>query len=121
MFLPSFGGDFILSVSVLTEGPWGIQFLRPQALLGLTGLDPLVHAVVWSIGINSLTFVVVSSLSEADVLERLQGTLFVDVYRSAGGAPTSFVTGMADSDDLFVLAQRILGDGPARRLFDELA
>jgi signal transduction histidine kinase len=121
LFLPSFGGDFILSVSVLTEGPWGIQFLRPQALLGLTGLDPLVHAVVWSIGINSLTFVVVSSLSEADVLERLQGTLFVDVYRSAGGAPTSFVTGMADSDDLFVLAQRILGDGPARRLFDELA
>lgn len=121
LFLPSFGGDFILSVSVLNEGPWGIQFLRPQALLGQTGLDPLVHAVVWSIGLNTLTFLVVSSLSDAGVLERLQGTLFVDVYRSAGGAPSSFVPGMANSEDLFVLAQRILGDGPARRLFDELA
>jgi signal transduction histidine kinase len=121
LFLPSFGGDFILSISVLTEGPWGIQFLRPQALLGHTGLDPLVHAVVWSVGLNTLTFLVVSSLSEAGVLERLQGTLFVDVYRSAGEAPSSFVTGMADSEDLFVLAQRILGDMPARRLFDELA
>jgi Na+/proline symporter/nitrogen-specific signal transduction histidine kinase len=121
LFLPSFGGDFILSASVLTNGPWGLQALRPQALLGLTGLDPLVHAVVWSVGINSLTFLVVSSLSDASVLERLQATLFVDVYRSAGGAPSSFAGGMADSEDLFVLAQRILGADPARRLFDEMA
>ena len=55
--------------------------------------------MVWSVGVNALTFLVVSSLSQADALERLQGTLFVDVYRSAGGAPTSFVTGRADSED----------------------
>ncbi len=121
LFLPSFDGDFILSAAVLIHGPWGFEALRPEALLGLTGLDPLVHAVVWSVGLNTLTFLVVSSLSEADVLERLQGTLFVDVYRSAGGAPSSFAAGMADSEDLFVLAQRILGAGPARRLFDELS
>ncbi len=121
LFLPGFGGDFLLSSEAIFNGPWGIAALRPGALLGLTGMDPLVHAVVWSVGINTLVFLVVSSLSEADVLERLQGTLFVDVYRTAGGAPSSFVTGMADSEDLFILAQRILGAVPARRLFDELA
>lgn len=121
LFLPSFGGDFILTTSALSEGPWGIAFLRPQALLGLAGLDPLVHAVVWSVGINALSFVIVSSLTNPDVLERLQATLFVDVYRSAGGAPASFAIEGADSEDLFVLAQRILGADPARRLFDELA
>ena len=54
LFLPSFGGDVILSDAVLREGPGGIGALRPQGLLGLTGLDPLVHAVVWSVGMNAL-------------------------------------------------------------------
>lgn len=45
MFLPSFGPDAALSASVFSEGPWGIGALRPQALFGFEGLDPLVHAV----------------------------------------------------------------------------
>ena len=121
LFLPSFGGDVILSAEVVRNGPWGIGVLSPQALLGLTGLDPLVHAVVWSVGANALAFVVVSSLSQPGALERLQGTLFVDVYRVAGGAPTSVAVGPAASEDLFLLARRILGDDPARALFDEMS
>ena len=121
LFLPSFGGDVILSAEVLRHGPWGIGVLSPQGLLGLTGLDPLVHAVVWSVGMNAIAFVVVSSLSQPGALERLQGTLFVDVYRVAGGAPTSVAVGPAASEDLFLLARRILGDDPARALFDEMS
>ncbi|MBL4720792.1 MAG: sodium:solute symporter, partial [Alphaproteobacteria bacterium] len=121
LFLPSFGGDFILAEAVLNDGPWGLSFLRPQALLGLVGLDPLVHAVVWSVGGNALIFLVVSCLTKPGVLERMQATLFVDVYRSAGGAPASFAINVDDTEDLFVLAQRILGSDPARRLFDEMA
>ncbi len=121
LFLPSFGGDFILSSAVLANGPFGIEVLKPQAILGLTGMDPIVHAVVWSVGANAVMFMAVSSLTQSDELERLQGTLFVDVYRSAGGAPSGFASGSAQSEDLFVLAQRILGPDPARRLFDEMA
>lgn len=121
LFLPSFGGELILSPELLKDGPWGIAALRPQALLGLSGLDPLVHAVVWSVGANALVFLVVSSLTQSDALERLQGALFVDVYRAAGGAPSSISAESANSEDLFILAQRILGAEPARRLFDELA
>ena len=121
LFLPSFGGELILGPELLKDGPWGISVLRPQALLGLSGLDPLVHAVVWSVGANALVFIVVSSLTQSDALERLQGTLFVDVYRAAGGAPSSISAESANTEDLFILAQRILGADPARRLFDELA
>lgn len=121
LFLPSFGGDFILSASVLRDGPWEIGVLRPQALFGLTEMDPLVHAVVWSVGMNALAFVGVSSLSQTDALERLQGTLFVDVFRSTGGGPSSVAVGTAEPEDLFILAQRILGQAPATRLFDEMA
>jgi len=121
LFLPSFGGDVILSPEVLRDGPAGIAALRPQALLGLDGLDPLVHAVVWSVGLNALAFVVVSSLTRPNALERFQATVFVDVYRAAGGAPSSVVVGTAASEDLFLLARRILGDDFARSLFDEMA
>ena len=85
LFLPSFGGDFIIGRSVLEHGPWGMALLRPQALLGLAGLDPLVHAVIWSVGANALTFLVVSSLSTPNLLERLQATLFVDADASCFG------------------------------------
>ena len=121
LFLPSFGGDVVLSAELLRDGPGGIGALRPQGLLGLSGLDPLVHAVVWSVGMNALVFAVVSSLSRPGALEQLQATLFVDVYRAAGGAPTSVAVGPAASEDLFLLARRILGDAFARELFDEMA
>ncbi len=121
LFLPSFEGDFILSAGLLADGPWGIAALRPQALLGLGGVDPLIHALVWSLGVNTLLFLVVSGLSDTRPLERLQGALFVDVFRTAGDEPPRFVEGSATSEDLFVLAQRILGADPARELFDEIA
>ncbi|MBV40375.1 MAG: hypothetical protein QGG19_14855 [Alphaproteobacteria bacterium] len=95
--------------------------MRPQLLLGLSSLDSLVHAVVWSVGGNAFAFIIVSLLTDRDALERLQGTLFVDVYRSAGGAPSGLTTSEASSEDLFVLAQLILGSGPASRLIDEMA
>ncbi len=121
LFLPSFGGDFLLGPEVLRDGPWGIAALRPQALLGLQGWDPLVHALVWSVGVNTLLFLVVSALSEARALDRLQGALFVDAFRASGGETPRFVAGSVTSENLFVLAQRILGSGPARALFDEIA
>jgi len=121
LFLPSFDGHFILSASVIDHGPFGLSLLRPQALFGLDHFDPLVHAVVWSVGMNALCFVVFSSVTTPDGLERLQGALFVDVYKSTAGSASNISAEVADSEDLFVLAQRILGGGPAKRLFDEMA
>ena len=121
LFLPSFGGHFLMPESVLNGGLWGMDALRPRALLGLHGLDPLIHALVWSIGANTLLFLIVSGLTDTNPLERLQGALFVDVFHSAAGETPRFIEGSATSEDLFVLAQRILGAIPARDLFDEMA
>jgi signal transduction histidine kinase len=121
LFLPSFGGHFLLSEAVLIDGLWGVEALRPRALLGLQGLDPLIHSLVWSIGANTLLFLIVSGLTDKRPLERLQGALFVDVFHSAAGETPRFVEDSATSEDLFVLAQRILGTDPAREMFDEMA
>ncbi len=121
LFLPSFGGSMLLSADVIEHGPWGIAMLRPYALLGLNEPDPLVHALIWSLGINTLLFMAVSVLTAANPLEQLQGAQFVDVFRIDPGGTGAFNPGSVKAEDLFVLAQRILGTSTARRLFDDLA
>jgi Na+/proline symporter/signal transduction histidine kinase/ActR/RegA family two-component response regulator len=63
-------------LAILTEGPLGIEALRPHALFG-TVAEPLNHGVLWSLSIN-LLFYVLGSLSRASVpLERIQAAIFV--------------------------------------------
>src|SRR6204780_2455262 len=51
LLLPSISDAGIVGARILTDGPWGIGFLRPQALLGLD-LPPLVHGVLMSLAVN---------------------------------------------------------------------
>ena len=121
LFLPSLGEGVAMSVSVIENGPWGITTLRPQALFGLTRMDPLVHAIVCSIGANVLAFLVVSVATRENALERIQAVRFVDVFRASGGEDVMFKADSRDVEALFVLAQRIVGRVPAMRLFERLA
>jgi Na+/proline symporter len=117
LFLPSFGGGLLLSPDDIARGPFGIALLRPQALFGLEGVDPLVHAMFWSLSINTLLFVLVSLAREQRPLERLQSTLFVDVFRTTAEAASGLIRRSAKTYDLNLLAERILGPDEARRLF----
>ena len=38
--------------SLLRDGPWGLAFLRPTALFGMTGWDSYAHCFFWSILVN---------------------------------------------------------------------
>ena len=116
LFLPSLGN--IYSVSFMAEGPWGIWWLRPQALFGVTELDPLVHAIFWSMSLNALAFFMGSMLSFPTPIERLQGAQIVNVYDHS---PTQrgWSGRAAQSEDLMIMAQRILGVKQARALFQD--
>jgi Na+/proline symporter/nitrogen-specific signal transduction histidine kinase len=116
LFLPSFRGDLFLSPSDITQGLWGEPLLRPYALLGLAGFDPLVHSIFWSLSVNTLLFVAFSLLRDPRPLERLQSTQFVDVFRHRGLDTSRFVSRSAATYDLNVLAQRLIGVDEARRL-----
>jgi len=118
LFLPSFGESAILSASVLAEGPFGLGWLRPGALFGIEGMDPVVHAVFWSIALNTLFFVAGSLSSFPSPLERLQGAQFVNVFEHSASA-RGWSGGSAESEDLLVMSQRILGAQEAQALFQE--
>ena len=118
LLLPSFKGELLLSPSDIAQGPFGLGWLRPYALFGLHGLDPLVHSTFWSLTVNIVLFVGVSLLREPRPLERLQAALFVDVFRSRATDTSRFVRRSAATYDLNVLAQRLIGVDEARRLFE---
>ncbi len=119
LFLPSFGGDFLVSSRVIADGLFGQSMLRPYALFGLGGLDPLMHSLFWSLSVNTLLFVLLSLWRDPKPLERLQATLFVDVFRAPAAAAGGLVQRSATASDLSILAQRILGPDEAMRLFRE--
>ena len=121
LYLPSFGGDVAIPASVLAEGPWGLSWLRPHGLFGAEAGDPLVHATAWSVGLNAAALVLVSLMTTMSPLERLQSALFVGAFRAEPIRAFSLVRRSAASTDLYILAQRILGSGPATALFQSAA
>jgi len=120
LFLPSFGVNAAMSVSFLSEGPWGIGWLRPGALFGIHGMDPVVHAVFWSITLNALAYFLGSLVSFPRPLERLQGAEFVNVHRY-GTSLRGWSATAAEAEDLLIMAQRILGAEESQALFQSEA
>ena len=120
LFLPSFGGAWLMSADVLVYGPFHIEMLRPRALFGVLDMDPLVHALIWSMGVNTLLFLVVSMVTFPTPLERLQGVQFVNVFQHSSGQGQRSSMSVA-TDDLLVVAQRILGSERALALFRDAA
>ena len=66
---------------VLSAGPFGLGWLRPQALFGVSGLDPIAHSLFWSLALNLGLFVAVSSRGGQSAIEYGQARRFVDVLR----------------------------------------
>ena len=118
--LPGIGAGGLLPAAILAEGPLGIAWLRPQALFGIEGLDPIVHTTLWSLSLNTAAFVAVSMLSFPSPLERLQAAQFVNVFDHSVG-PRGWTGSPAQAEDLLTMAQRVLGPDRARALFQREA
>ena len=115
-FLPSFGPGAVLPESVFTDGLLGLHWLRPHSLFGTQAMDPLIHALFWSMALNVLAFCLGSLLSFPGPVERLQGAAFVNVFEGAVG-PQRWARGRAEPEALLGMAQRILGEEVALPLF----
>jgi signal transduction histidine kinase len=97
-------------MTLLSSGPFGIGFLRPYNLFGLEGLDPLSHAVFWSMLVNVGGLILGSLFSHRSALERVQAELFVDVYRRGIAGGDSYIwRGTASIEELRALVVRFIG------------
>jgi Na+/proline symporter/signal transduction histidine kinase len=113
LVLPSFARSGWLSMEFIDLGPLGIEFLKPYALFGMDGVDPLSHSLFWSMLVNIGGFVWVSLLSRPSDLEQLQAGEFVQKLDSPGAKPVTVWRGSASVGELRDVLRRFLGDDRA--------
>jgi hypothetical protein len=118
LMLPALARSGWLPISLLEEGPFGLELLKPLALFGLSGLDQITHAMIWSMLANIGAYVGVSLSASPSAEEHRQASVFVDVFRQsaeAGGA--RFWRGTASAPDLYNVLARFLGSAGADESF----
>jgi Na+/proline symporter/signal transduction histidine kinase len=120
LLLPALARSDWLPRSLLEQGPFGIELLKPLALFGLAGLDQITHAMIWSMIANLGAYVGVSLLGSPSADEHRQASVFVDVFRGEGGG-ARFWRGTASVPDLYSVLARFLGAGAADEAFADYA
>src|SRR5881396_365841 len=118
LLLPAFARSGWLPIGLLEHGPFDIALLKPLALFGLSGLDQITHAMIWSMLANIGAYVGVSLAASPTVDEHRQASLFVDVFRQGGEAGGArFWRGTASVPELRSLLARFLGVAAAEEAF----
>ncbi len=91
LILPSLTYPGFISESFITEGPWGIEMLRPMRLLGLEGMDAITHSLMWSLFVNVFLYVTCSFISQQNAKELNQAEVFVDIFKYSNVYESSIV------------------------------
>ena len=98
------------------EGPWGIELLKPFQLFGLDYLDPIPHALFWSLFFNTIGFAAVSVSFKGNYRERNYAEMFVDIDKYITNHEDAFVwKGTAYVSDIEKVLQRFLGEERTKR------
>ncbi|WP_319772244.1 NahK/ErcS family hybrid sensor histidine kinase/response regulator [Breoghania sp.] len=119
LLLPTFAASGLLPSSWLTDGPFGILFLRPQALFGIDA-DPLVHGFLWALSLNILAYVIGSLSRAPEPIERLQANLFLPDEFSPSPSLRLWRTAVT-VEDLRSTVARYLGAERTDRSFERFA
>ncbi|MEY5097380.1 MAG: hypothetical protein RJA36_99 [Pseudomonadota bacterium] len=121
LMLPSLAKSGWVGDAFLEQGLWSQDWLRPEGLFGLAGLDSLTHSLFWSLLFNAGLYVVVSLSRSPSAQEASQALLFVDVFERTSKVRPVFWRGQARVPELEALAGRFLGTPRARLLFERYA
>lgn len=119
LLLPTFAQSGLISDAILMTGPFGIDFLNPQSLLGIEA-DPFIHGTVWSLGVNVVLFVVGSFFRAPLPSETLQANVFVPVEFTPSPNLRYWRTSVT-AGDLQITVARYLGEERTGRSFDRFA
>jgi len=115
LLLPTFA-----DAAMLSNGPWGIEALRPQHLLGFD-LPPLVHGVIWSLSLNILAYIGFSRRRAPNAIERMQADLFVPTHLAPMTPSFRLWRSSVTVEELTSTVARYLGEERTRASFESFA
>ena len=117
LLLPSFARSGWITESFVNNGPLGITLLKPYALFGLEGLDPIAHATIWTMLVNVGLLVGISLLSSQTIIERSQAVQVSGAFFKRSADTGRVWRGRATVGDLRELLVRFIGQARANAAF----
>ena len=121
--IPTLAEYGLVSKSIITEGYWGVTFLKPYALFGLEGFDQISHSAFWSLFFNISAYILVSLYTKQSSEEITQADYFVNIYKYMNiGNELEVLRRQAKMEDLRFLMNRFLGEDRAHilmRIYEE--
>ncbi|MFP5437869.1 MAG: ATP-binding protein [Bacteroidia bacterium] len=116
LLIPYASGAAHYADGFLKNGPWGITLLKPFQLFGLDYLDPVPHALFWSLFANTFVFMWVSVMYRGNYRERNYAEMFVDIDKYINMHENAFIwKGTAYTSDIQKVLKRFLGEDRTRR------
>lgn len=120
LLLPNLVDAGLFSPALVSEGPFGLALLRPQALLGVQA-SPLVHGVLWSLTVNVLVFFAASMIRRPTPIERLQASVFVQSEHAPSAPSFRLWRSPVTVGELIATVARYLGEERTRASFESVA
>ena len=117
LLVPALASTGWLGDRLIDEGLWGLSWTRPTALFGME-LDHVSHGIIWSLGLNTLTFITLSLLTRQRVREKIQIASFFQDPQPRPDTPQQHAwEGEVLTADLQALVDRFMGEERAEALF----
>jgi len=100
----------------ISNGFLNIELLKPFQLFGLDYLEPIPHALFWSLLFNSVTYFAVSVSFKGNYRERNYAEMFVDINKYITNHENAFIwKGTAYRNDIEKVLIRFLGEERTKR------
>lgn len=102
--------------SFISNGLFGIELLKPFQLFGLDYLQPVPHALFWSLLFNLFAYFALSVSFKGNYRERNYAEMFVDINKYITNHENAFIwRGTAYRNDIEKVLIRFLGEDRTKR------
>ncbi|OEK07275.1 hypothetical protein BFP71_05820 [Roseivirga misakiensis] len=99
----------LMPESLLTEGPLGINWLKPEALFGLS-MSSIAHGTFWSLLFNVIFFFIGTLVGKQAASERNLAELYVNIFKKGAKGRQDIVwKGELELHDLMRVCENLLG------------
>lgn len=112
----------LTSKSIIENGYFGIEWLKPYQLFGMAGDDHIAHSAFWSLLFNIATYITVSLHTNLKPIEITQADLFVDIEKYTNqSTELEVLKKEAKFEDIYNLLKRFLGKRNAKQVLKKFA
>lgn len=117
LLLPALASTGWISDTLIDQGLFGLNWTRPTSLFG-SELDQISHGILWSLGINTLAYILLSLLTRQRIREKIQiAAFFHDAQPRQESAQHQSWQGEILISDLQALTDRFMGEERSESVF----